>query len=359
MMRLDFSKAVRPKPDSLYLIQVASHLLLLFLAAMTSVWILKLIYGDLKIESSLFHRRELAKISPAWTIIIPQGYNRLAGVTDQFVYFQGDNPYTLRRLDTKRLCYSQVELPTLNGSRFASKQFFTKIDSPFSAIFFPNLPGLGVFNFTTGKSNFYNIPGLAFSKGIIIDSMHYLIRQLDLKAKDQRFVIGNAQNDSLKEISTELPLLHDGGLLTDGIFDFDSETGLAAFVCLYQSLFMVIDTRTFQTRVFKMLYRIGNGQIAKNVGNDLYTNVSPLTTLHSGASISGNFIFVISRVEAMEKRNSTSEKIVDVYNSHNGTYKGSLYLQSLSSEGALKLVVRKGVLYIIQNRKVSLFLLPD
>lgn len=274
------------------------------------------------------------------------------GATESYLYFSTREPGHLILTDWKLRKVKELHLlvpPDLKKK--ISYQFFTYIRYPKLYTFAYNIPAILVHNLETGEMKLLNKPGTIYTRGVPVANDVFIFRQMDGPTKDQLFSRWNSTANNFLQSQQLTPVLHDGGMATDGKLYFDSTSNKLVYMHSYFNCFLELDTQLNLIHKYRTIDTFSRPKVRTSLENTVLTNNTPAIIFNVTGCVNKGKFLINSMLKADNEPNADFKRheVIDVYELADGAYKGSFYLPRIPEEKITKLFAFQNKLIIFYN----------
>lgn len=255
----------------------------------------------------------------------------IAGVDGSTFYFSTINPSLLLSsvmepgagTDTFRIPLRQ----SLKDSM--ETYFFTEVDNQHIFVYAYNIPAINKISITMPSDEAYApLSAGGFSQAHALrDGRHFMLRKLDLKEKDQFFILVTLNGDSVLTGTGLTALRRDGGISTDGSLNYDRSSGLFTYLYYYSNKYVTFDStmRLISEGTTIDTFSISRFSISSTMAQkNVYTNQGPDQMVNGFSCADNGVMFVQAKLKADNDQALFADRsVIDLYDLRTNTYKGS------------------------------------
>lgn len=284
------------------------------------------------------------------------GLLEISGTTTNKIYFSTKDPEKILATNLQLGNPSYINL-NLNNTKSVSTAFNIIVDSLNFAVFAKNLPAIIITN-PEETGTIYKMPASIFTKVTKITPESYIFRGFDttVKTPDQIFLKANIRSG---ELTREIDISErnsDAGISTDGVLHYDKKTNLISYVFYYRNKFLLLDTNLKLIRVSKTIDTTYTNQTQAGElrSKKIITNLRPKRLVNYASTVYSGYLFNISKIKSdnEEMESFRTNAVIDIYNLSDGQYMGSFYLPNYKEEGAKKIRIIDGRLYVLYKNSI-------
>lgn len=286
----------------------------------------------------------------------------ICGISNGNLYLGTKNPGSLLVLDTQLQQKTLFSFSLPKNKEIASV-FATFIDSPNVFLTANNLPGTFHHNLRTQTTTKYLFPNSVFTRSVYIGNNNFVFRGFSNGAppSEQVFYKYNFSKDIITIENQISEFTGDGGMLTDGLLNFDTLTNTLTYSFFYRNGFLCMDTNLQLINKVKTIDTFYSSQIeadfVKMKSGLINTNVRPKRIVNRLSFAKGGRLYINSglRSENENRDDFKLNSVIDVYDIKSGLYLYSFYLPKLNGESINRFYIENNFAIVIYNTTIAKF----
>jgi len=293
------------------------------------------------------------------TISTPTDIISISGITANTVFLSKTTTGEILFTDYKGT--KKGKLKWRVGHPFYGINNISFVDSPYVYILAGDASTILKTSFNDSEVSEINIPKPIFSKGILINPELFVLRQFSKTVKDQKFVSYNSITGSLREESDISEVHNDGGIATDGMFNYDKKTDILIYTYFYKNSFLLLDTNLNRIGIGNTIDTFSSYQIhVTNItkGKSTYfTNNTPTRFINRASTVYNGKLYVYSTLKADNENADIFKKNmpIDVYDLLSLHYIGSLYLPKMNGKNCYSFKVCDNIIIALYPNEIGYF----
>lgn len=342
------------------------HLLIISIAILLSILIVSglFVYGNHSVERQNGFTRRFCNgqlLQKYTSNIDHMAVVALCGTDGLHFYFKTSDPTIVVRtnidLSNAKAIKLQIDLP---AQLIARKNFELVIHDSLLTLFLGNIPSIIRGNFQTNQYTEHKLP-YKLHRAVLSDTPGvFYIRGFGSDQSKSIFRY-NLSERQYSAIYTEAGQLNDGGLLNDGILNFDSTTHLLVYNHYYNNRILILDTALRLKWLAHTIDTFSQFQTSATNVKGSYTFNKPKHTLIGHASTYRGRLFVLSLLIADNEEESSfkNQSPIDIYDIKKGTYITSMYIPHFRDKRPLSFKIIDSRLIATYPDQIILYELPD
>lgn len=264
---------------------------------------------------------------------------RISGVTDNRIYFSGNNPEWLFRAS-----YMFDQIDTLG---YAVKYSETLRD-PNIFVDSPNLYmyAFGIQYLIKGNVDSANVDTLKLESEMItrvaqLSKSKLIVRSIDSTQSRQTFALLDCENGKMLRQNDIFRDQQYGGFEADGLLKYDRISKRIFYVQSFQNRFFCLDTNLNVLYTANTIDTVFSNPVQITLVNEndktKVMSARPRTIVNQVVAVFNNRIFIVSGLRADNESMSEFRKnfSVDIYNGTDGKYMGSIHVPKLNGKNVL------------------------
>lgn len=259
----------------------------------------------------------------------------IAGTDADHIYLGNSTAPLLLLITNKSLTDTQHAQLTINSlEKLKLISIKVTVDSPDFYITDGIMPGIFKGTVADRYARRYMYDSAYFTEAVPVSPSSFALR---IVSQSREYVLAKETKyqPHFKPVSGLLEKQVDGLFCTDGMLHYNKDLAMLVYVYHYRNQFICMDSSLNLLYRGKTIDTISHAKIkvAEIKSENAITLAAPPLMVNSGSCVSGNWLFVHSKLLAKNenKKIFDSSSVIDVYNLTDGSYKFSLYL--LDHEG--------------------------
>ena len=326
------------------------------------------IVGTLLGRSEIMNRRPNGfQRTSSYGILLPDFSDKtttrlkaIAGLTPSSIYFSTFSPGQILITDFsgKQIAAYKLKVDSLGFQN-------TFVDSPFAYIVGGNTPAVFKCDLRSLAIDKKLIPGPILTRASLLYNDRFMFRQFKNGIRDQVFTNYDFNSNTLTGSRRLFASYRDGGVVTDGMLNYDQTSKMCAYVYYHKGGFELLDTNlNFKGSVNTIdTFHHFQNTAAQSSPNHLYvsfTSAQPPKIVNRASCLANGRLYIYSEVKAdNEPQLLTGDSMpIDIYDAKQGKYQGSFYLPKISGETIFSFTVTGNKLIAIYKTRVAYFTIP-
>lgn len=286
-------------------------------------------------EDSQFSRNYISIDLEQKYILPTSDVTWFCGKTEGLYYFQTKNPSKVLVTDHYLKNIDTLTLGIPNHEKMSSGTT-TIIDSPYVTVFAGRL-GIALKTEINRKEySLIKMPGSIFTRGILINQNLYVIRGVDsvFHNTDQIFMKLNSYTNKSSKEKNISENNGDAGISTDGLLNYDKETGKLIYTFFYDNKFLCFDSSLRLNYKASTIDKTKIIPIHSTINENVITTNTPKRIINSFTSVWKGYIFNYSSISGANEPYNAHAKYsaIDIYEIKSGAYKGSLKIPTFAND---------------------------
>ncbi len=289
----------------------------------------------------------------------------ICGTDGSHIYFDTPIATKVFEVDSNLANGDFIDLPLANSDTVNSL-FTIRVNSSIFYILAGNVPAIITIKPGAQRVDAHALGKIFFTRAVIVNRNTVVLRGYKtVKEKlEQIFYKVNTNNNVIVQEQNISAKTHDAGFSTDGLLHYDAVRHYLVFVNYYSNNFMCLDTNLRLLYKSRTIDTVSTYQTTANTvgsrNNTAITNTSPIRDINLYSSVSNGRIFINSALAAdNEKRKDfLRNSVIDVYNTQNGIYRGSLYIPLFKGERLKEFFVIDRRIIVLYHGYAVIYTLP-
>lgn len=316
-------------------------------------------------EKNGFEREwNMGELTQINSVSVSPVVKEIAGISKERLYLVGIDPRWAIEVDKKfQFVDTHIfKLPPVKGNYIPNH---VSIDSPKVAIYGYNMGALWNGSLDTLLFDYQKLPVKVITAMTQFSEDRLIFRSFSERGIRQEFGIWNRFNADNKE---KQKVSHDSrlNLLHDGNMQLDRESNRIIFIEMFSNSIFCLDSNLNIVYTASTIDTIKSPNLETRFinenGQSKLLPANSRTLVNRDFAIYGGKIFVLSALmsDNEEIRLFNSYDVIDVYNSCDGSYRGSLKIPRPKNGVRIRsLAFDKDILYTLNGDKLSAFALPN
>lgn len=287
----------------------------------------------------------------------------ICGITSTQVYFSTATPGKIVASGHDLTKQEIITVPIPPGRITKKNPIFYQVTFPNIFVYEGNIPGITIYSITGEKKSTSTLEKGAFSRITHINGNIFVMRKINRKLRDQRFVKYNTANSQLApEKNISIPST-DMGLSADGKLYYDETSNRLCYIQLYINEFITFDTNLNLIGRYKTIDTSNISKFSSAIigvtptsSNKIVTNDKPVQIINKAGCVDKGMIYIHSKLKA-DNESEAAEKnaAIDMYDLKTGRYAGSFYIPWQKGEPLHRFMVYGDKVFAVYKNSVAVY----